>query len=272
MRVIHIQQIADFALVDLDVFRIAFVLHVRGANDGELIHPRDHKHDALVFVLQDIGLLLGMYPRHHDMAAFNQANAIRRWQLHALVEELLHPWAGSVHQTARLPAETLAGIDVFCLDDPQSVFPASGDRAGTGFHLAAFAFNHLRVSEHQAGIVHPAVGIFESAHDFRLKHRVCAKTHTRRGGQTGTFTQVIVHKQTNADHPRRTQMRAVWQTKTHWRSDMGGHFQQHFTLGQRLTDQAELVVFQITQATVDQLRAGGGGGTGEILRFQHQDR
>ncbi len=67
-------------------------------------------------------------------------------------------------------------------------------------------------------------------------------------------------------------MRAVWQAKTHWRSDMRGHFQQHFTLGQRLTDQAELVVFQITQATVDQLRAGGGGGTGEILRFQHQDR
>lgn len=77
VRVIHFQQVADFTFVDLDIFRIAFVLHVGGADDGELVHPRDHKHDTFIFVLQDIGLLLGMHAWHDNVAAFDQADAVR---------------------------------------------------------------------------------------------------------------------------------------------------------------------------------------------------
>ena len=172
MRVVHFQQVADFTLVDLYVFRIAFVLYVGGADDGELVHPRDHKHDALVFVLQDISLLLGMHARHHNVAALDQADAVRRRQVHTVIEELFYPRAGGVHQTARFPAELLAGIHVFRFYNPQAVFAACGGRAGTGFHLAAFLLDHLRVSQHQTRIVHPAVGIFETAHDFRLKDRL----------------------------------------------------------------------------------------------------
>ena len=112
-----------------------------------------------------------MHARHHNVAAFDQADAVRGRQMHALVKELFHPRAGGVHQAARFPAELLAGIDIFRLDNPQAVFTAGRGRASAGFHLAAFLLNHLRVRQHQAGIVHPAVGIFESAHDFRLKDR-----------------------------------------------------------------------------------------------------
>ena len=73
---------------------------------------------------------------------------------------------------------------------------------------------------------------------------------------------MIVHKQTNADHPRRTQVRAVGQTKAHWEGDMRCHFQQHFTFGQRFANQTEFVVFQVAQATVDEFGAGGGGRAG----------
>ena len=91
--------------------------------------------------------------------------------MHAVVEELLHPRAGSVHQAARFPAEFLAGIDVFRFHNPQAVFTTGSGRAGTGFHLAAFLLDHLGIRQYQTRVVHPAVGIFETAHDFRLKDR-----------------------------------------------------------------------------------------------------
>ena len=112
-----------------------------------------------------------MHARYHNVAALDQANAVRRRQMHAVVEELLHPRAGSVHQAARFPAEFLAGIDVFRFHNPQAVFTTGRGRAGTGFDLATFLLDHLGIRQHQTRIVHPAVGIFETAHDFRLKDR-----------------------------------------------------------------------------------------------------
>jgi hypothetical protein len=101
VRVIDVQQVVDLVVVDRHRFRIAFILNVGGADDGELIHPRDHKHNAFIFVLQDVGLFLGMHARHHDVAAFDQADAVRRAQMHPFVEELFDPRAGGVDQTAR---------------------------------------------------------------------------------------------------------------------------------------------------------------------------
>ena len=65
-------------------------------------------------------------------------------------------------------------------------------------------------------------------------------------------------------------MRAMWQAETHRDRQMRSHFQQYFAFGQRFADQAEFVVFQVAQATVDQLGAGGRRRAGEIVSFQHQ--
>ncbi len=268
--VVDLQQIANLAFVDFDVFRIAVVLHVGGANNWELVHPRDHKHDALIFVLQNVGLLLVVHARYHNMAALDQADAVWRRLMHPVVEELFDPRAGGIHQAARLPAEFFAAVDIFRFHHPQAVFTFRRDCARTGSDFAAFFHHHLRISQDQASIVDPAVWIFETAHDFRLQDRLCAKTQTGRRRQAGTLAQVIVHKQTGTDHPRRAQMRAVWQTKTHRNGDVRGHLQQHFTLGQRFADQTEFVVFKVAQAAMDQFRAGARRGAGQISGFQHQ--
>ena len=65
-------------------------------------------------------------------------------------------------------------------------------------------------------------------------------------------------------------MRAMRQTETHRDRQMRSHFQQYFAFSQRFADQAEFVVFQVAQATVDQLGAGGRRRAGEIVSFQHQ--
>ena len=51
----------------------------------------------------------------------------------------------------------------------------------------------------------------------------------------------------------------------------GAALQQHLALDQRLAHQAELVVFEIAQAAMDQLGAGRRGGAGEVglLGEQH---
>ncbi len=77
VRVIGVQQIVDLVVIDRHFLRVAIVLNVGGTDYRELIHPRDHEHNPFVFVLQNVGLFLGVHTRHHDVAAFNQANAVR---------------------------------------------------------------------------------------------------------------------------------------------------------------------------------------------------
>lgn len=126
--------------------------------------------------MQDVGLFLRVHARYHDMAALDQANTVRRAQMHPFVEELFDPRAGGVNQTARLPGKLLAAINIFGFDNPQTVFTFCRDGAGPRAHFPAFTHNHLGIGQHQTRIVNPAVGIFETAHDFRFKYRFCAKT------------------------------------------------------------------------------------------------
>ncbi len=132
VRVVDLQQVIDFTLINFYRFRVAFVFDVSRPDDREFVHPWDDKHNTFIFVLQNISLLLGMDARHHDVAAFNQTNTVRRWQMHAVVEELFHPWAGGIDQTTRLPGVLFTGIDIFSFNNPQTVFTASGGSASAG--------------------------------------------------------------------------------------------------------------------------------------------
>ncbi len=88
--------------------------------------------------------------------------------MHPFVKEVFDPRAGRIDQTTGLPGEFLAGIDIFRLDNPQAVFAFCRNCPGTSPDLATFTYHHLRVSQYQTRIVYPAVGIFETAHDFRF--------------------------------------------------------------------------------------------------------
>ena len=252
MSVEHFQQVVSFAVINVDVLRIAFVLHVGGADDGELIHPRDDKHDTVIFVLQNISLLLGMNARHHDVAAFDQADTVRRFQFQAVIKQLLNPRASGVDQAFRLPGKGFAGIDIFRFNLPQATFTPGTGYTGAGADFTATLHHFLRIQYYHAGIIDPAVRIFESARNFRLQGRIRAKPQTFTAWQAGTLAEMVIHEQTGADHPRRTQVRTVRQTEAHRERQMRGHFQQDFALGQCFTDQTEFVMFKVAQAAVNQ--------------------
>src|SRR5262249_5580818 len=69
----------------------------------------------------------------------------------------------------------------------------------------------------------------------------------------------------------RPQRRLMRQHEGQWPNDMRRVAQQNLALNQRLADQTELVIFEIAQPAVDQLRAGRGGGAGEIVLLDQQD-
>ncbi|MNZ72680.1 hypothetical protein D3C78_910660 [compost metagenome] len=220
MVVIHFQQVVDFVIVDLHIFRIAVILHVGGADDREFVIPWDHEDDTMVFVLQNIGLWLIVYTRYHDVAAFDQTDAIRGFQLQTIVEEVFHPWTGGVHQALGAPGKGFATVDVDRFHHPQAVFTPCTGHFGACAHFATALFHFLGIEYHQASIVDPAVRIFETALQFRLQHRFWSKAQTLAAWQTGAFTQVIVQEQADTDHPGWAQVRLMRQTETHWEGDV----------------------------------------------------
>ncbi|CAH0162430.1 hypothetical protein SRABI106_00695 [Rahnella aquatilis] len=124
------------------------IFHVGGADDGEFIHPRDHENNAVIFVLQNVGLRLIVCTGHHNMAAFDQTDAVWRFQLQAVVEEMFYPRTGSVHQTFGAPGEGFAGVDIFGFHHPHAVLTPCAGHAGAGTNFAATFFHFLCIEDH----------------------------------------------------------------------------------------------------------------------------
>ena len=87
--------------------RVALQLDVGGADQREALFVGDGEDDALVGVLEDVGVVVFEAARHDDVAALHQAQALggqrfaARWLRH-LAQEALGPRAGGVDQRARL--------------------------------------------------------------------------------------------------------------------------------------------------------------------------
>ncbi|MOA44072.1 hypothetical protein D3C78_1663000 [compost metagenome] len=97
------------------------------------------------------------------MAAFDQADTVRRLELQAIVEEMFYPWAGGVYQAFGAPGKGFAAVDVDGFHHPQAIFAPGAGHFGAGADFAT-AFGHgLGVQHDQARIVYPTVRIFETA-------------------------------------------------------------------------------------------------------------
>ena len=85
-----------------------------------------------------------------------------------------------------------------------------------------------------------------------------------RARQAFARRQVVVKEEAEAHEPGRADALLVRQDETQRPDDVGRRFQQPLALEQRLAHQAELVIFEISQAAMDQLGAGRGGVAGEV--------
>ena len=127
--------------------------------------------------------------------------------------------------------------------------------------ISAAVFSGVdRVEHDQAGILHPAVGILECAailRPQRLPRRVRGEIDAAGRGQDLTAAEMVVNEQPETDQPGRPQALVMRKHEPERADDVGRGSQQNFALQQRLVDEAELVVLEVAQAAVDQLRRRG---------------
>src|SRR5690606_2030800 len=147
---------------------------------------RNGEDDATVFVLQDISLLAVVQTRYDDVATLDQTDAVGRFLLEVFTDETRDPWAGGIDQRAGANGQQ-AAVAAFQMDMPQPLAAPSADAASTRMNVRALFPGSHGVEHHQAGIVHPAVGVFETAADFRFQRAVSTKAQAARGRQAFTF-------------------------------------------------------------------------------------
>ncbi len=144
-------------------------------------------------------------------AAFDQANAIRRRQMHPVVEECF------THGPVALTKPRACQLYFFryrYLPLPQSTGRFRGEQrcASPSKHFAAFTHHHLGVGETRR-----ASSTQQS--EYSNPRLISGLTLNLRQNANQLIpaswcvSQMIVHKQTNANHPRRAQMRRCGRRK-----------------------------------------------------------
>ncbi len=183
-----LQQVVSFLLGDRYLGRVAAVFAVGGADQGEAVQVWNAEDDALVLVLQDVGVFAFVEARHDDVAALDQADAVRGIELEVILDEAGDPRAGGVDQGACANA-LQAAIGMLQFNLPQAIHTLSTQATGVGVDVCAVFAGAHGIEHHQTGIVHGAVGIFESAGDCRLERVARAKAQAARGTQALALTR-----------------------------------------------------------------------------------
>ena len=83
---------------------------------------------------------------------------------------------------------------------------------------------------------------------------------------------MIVEEQAEAHEPGRALLGRMRQHEAHGPDDVRGGVQQHLALDQRLAHQAELVIFEIAQAAMDELAGARRGALRQIVLLAQDDR
>ncbi len=83
---------------------------------------------------------------------------------------------------------------------------------------------------------------------------------------------MIVEEEAEADEPGRADALFVRQDEAQRPDDVRRGLEQALALEKGLADEPELVIFEISQPAVDQLRAGRGGVAGEVALFAQNHR
>jgi hypothetical protein len=224
-------------------------------------------------VLHQIGICASPPFRHDDMTALDQADIAAGMRAGDPADHVRDPGAGTVHQTAGAEAARLAGDLVAGLHRPGAVLAPGRDAGAAGQHLGAPFGGIERVQHHQAGVIDPAVRIFETLAVLVEQRRalgIAAQIQGAGAGQLPPAAEMVIKKQPEPDEPGRPILRRMRQHEAHRPDDVRRGPQKHLALDQRLAYQPELVIFQIAQAAMHQLARAGRCALRQIIPFaQH---
>ncbi len=142
------------------------------------------------------------------------------------------------------------------LGAPDPAVPACGHQRGPCQDPRATNRRIERIENDQPRVIDPAIRIFEAGLELRLEcpaRKLGRQIEAARFRQQLAATEMIVQHQPEPDHPGRALLLRMRQDEAQRPDDMRRRPEQHLPLDQRFAHQAEFIIFEITQAAVNQL-------------------
>ena len=157
---------------------------------------------------------------------------------------------------------------------PAAVDPLGLVEREIGFDRRAIGGGVDRIGEGEAGVIDEGVPIDEALRAAleRIGEGAVARPEPARSGQRRFAAQQIVKIEPGADHPPRAHGMFMRQDEFEAVDQVRRRLQQPLALVKRLRDQAEIVIFEIAQAAVNQLGRFRRRLTGEIALVDEQHR
>ena len=194
---------------------------------------------------------------HDDVAALHKAQVgfVRLSGIQP--QDIVYPGAGGIDhrlECARLafPVALQNGFPMIGMPDQIRASCAGQDVCTAGARIDG-------IQNDQPGILDPAIGIFEGEPVVRLQRvEPVGRAAAQCGGgrQQLPAAQMVVNEQAQTDQPGWPQFLVIGQHEPHRPDDVRRRPKQDFPLDQRLPDEAEIILFEIAQAAMDQLGAG----------------
>ena len=142
-------------------------------------------------------------PVDDDVAALDQADARRRVELGDLGHDARHPGPAGIDERPRDDLALKPGVDIERGEAPGFVVALGGDAAGAGVDGGAAFGGVDGVQDDEAGIIDPAVGIFETAREFRLERqprRVRGEIERAGRRQDVAAAKMVIEEQAEPQH------------------------------------------------------------------------
>ncbi len=206
-------------------------------------------------------MLAVVHARHDDVAALDVAHVLFRRRAVDRIAHALDPRPGDVDEhfrghlgrRLRSHAERRSPVGAAGI-----ALPPRGDEPRPDADVGAAQARVHHVEHGEPRVVDTRIGIDEPLAERGLEPRAPRRSRqvdTERGRQRLAPAEMVVQEEARAQHPRRTQVGLVRQDERQRRHDVRRLVQHDFALGERLADQAELVLLEIAQSAVNELRA-----------------
>ena len=249
--------VVDLAVGDFDLVDVAIEIAVGGAEQGEVPLVGDREDYAPIIVLEDVATLVIEELVDDDVAALDEAHIAGRVATGGSAEYPINPRARGIDHHAGRDLFGCARSLVLRCHLPKLAGQGNLGDSRSGSDDGTAVGRIAGIQHDEAGIVHPAIRIFERPAETRLQwcsRRILAQIEHARGRQAASPADMVVEKEAQPQEPDRPLFRRVRQDEPQWPDDMGRHSPEHFAFFKRLADQAEGIMLKVTQTAMDQFR------------------
>ena len=249
-------KVVDFVFAGLDVLRASLIGDIRGSDQREIFHVGVDEDKPSVRGLEDVTVSTIPPALHDDVAALDQADALRGVLSGHAGQHRFDPGPAGVEDGSGRDTALQAGLVVAEDRVPELLLAASRYAFRTDEDACAPPCCVHSIQNDQPGVVNPHVPVCEPLAEFMphgnpFRHRC----KIERGCPWNAFSraETVVEMQPKADQPAWPLFGAVHQNELQRPSQMRRNLEDYFPFAQGLPYKADLIVFQVPESAMDVL-------------------